>query len=331
MYQLLRPLIFCLDPEKAHRLSMQLLNKFVRKKMTAVVANPIQIIGLNFPNRIGLAAGWDKDGDYIDALFSLGFGFVEVGTVTPLPQSGNPKPRLFRLPFAKAIINRMGFNNKGVDYLVECLKARQVPGIIGVNIGKNKQTTNERAYNDYVICLRKIYAYADYVVINISSPNTPGLRDLHSEAYLTQLLRVLNETRLELAVTYKKRLPLLVKLSPDFPYLELPTFVDILLKYQIDGVIATNTTITRDGVIGLPQANEEGGLSGKPLAARSTQMISEIKKIAGDRLPIIGVGGIDSVESARAKFEAGASLVQVYTGLIYEGPRLISQLINMKI
>ena len=326
MYQYLRPLIFLLDPEKAHKLTITLLNKIIKKKMTPIVSNPRQLLGLHFPNRIGVAAGFDKNGECIDTLLSLGFGFVEVGTVTPLPQEGNPKPRLYRLPEAKAIINRMGFNNKGVDYLVERLKARQVSGIVGVNIGKNKDTPNDRAYRDYVICLKKVYAYADYIVINISSPNTPGLRDLHSEAHLTTLLEALNISRNELCVTHKKRVPLLVKLSPDFPYTELPTFVGVLLKHSIDGVIATNTTTAREGVIGLPHATEVGGLSGRPLCVQSTRMIQELKKNAQNRLAIIGVGGIDSAESAREKLAAGADLIQLYTGLIYEGPELIKKL-----
>ena len=325
MYHLLRSVIFKLDPEKAHQLTITLLNKGVRKKMTPIVSQPQQIFGLNFPNRIGVAAGFDKNGDCIDALLSLGFGFVEVGTVTPLPQEGNPKPRVFRLISAKAVINRMGFNNKGVDYLVERLKARQVPGIVGVNIGKNKETSNERAHRDYVTCLRKVYAYADYIVINISSPNTPGLRDLQSETYLTELLGAINESRQDLQKTHKKRVPLLVKISPDFSHADLPGFVTVVLKHQIDGIIATNTTLSREGVTDLPNATEEGGLSGKPLFERSTQMIRELKKIAPS-LSIIGVGGVDSIDSARAKFDAGASLVQLYTGLVYEGPELIKKL-----
>ena len=325
MYHLLRSVIFKLDPEQAHQLTLKFLTKMVKKKTTPIVSQPQQLFGLNFPNRIGIAAGFDKNGDCIDALLSLGFGFVEVGTVTPLPQEGNPRPRLFRLLSANAVINRMGFNNKGVDYLVERLKARQVPGIVGVNIGKNKETSNERAHRDYVTCLRKVYAYADYIVINISSPNTPGLRDLQAEAYLTELLGAINASRQDLQNMHKKQVPLLVKISPDFSYAELPKFVAVLLKHHIDGVIATNTTLSREGVADLPQANEEGGLSGKPLFERSTQMLRELKKIAPS-LPVIGVGGVDSVDSARAKFDAGASLVQLYTGLVYEGPELIKKL-----
>lgn len=329
MYQYLRPLIFLLDPERAHQLTIQLLSKIIKKKMTPVVSHPQQLWGLHFPNRVGVAAGFDKNGECIDALLSLGFGFVEVGTVTPLPQEGNPKPRLYRLPKARAVINRMGFNNKGVDYLVERLKARQVPGIVGVNIGKNKETANDQAYRDYLICLKKVYAYADYIVINISSPNTPGLRDLQSEAYLTTLLQHVTVARDELRMTHRKRVPLLVKLSPDFLYQELATFIDVLLKNHIDGVIATNTTVSRDGVGDLPHAAEAGGLSGRPLSKRSTEMLREIKKNTQDRLVIIGVGGIDGIESAQEKFAAGANLIQVYTGLIYEGPALVKALCSL--
>lgn len=329
MYQYLRPLIFLLDPEKGHQLTIQLLSKVIKKKMTPVVFHPRQLLGLNFPNRVGVAAGFDKNGECIDALLSLGFGFVEVGSVTPLPQEGNPKPRLYRLPEAHAVINRMGFNNKGVDYLVERLKARQVPGIVGVNIGKNKETANEQAYRDYLICLKKVYAYADYIVINISSPNTPGLRDLQSEAYLATLLERLSAARNELRAVHRKQVPLLVKLSPDFPHQELAAFIDVLLKHNIDGVIATNTTVSRDGVAALPHATEAGGLSGRPLFKQSTEMLREIKKNAQDRLVIIGVGGIDSASSAQEKFAAGADLIQVYTGLIYEGSALVKTLCSL--
>ncbi|PHQ79630.1 MAG: dihydroorotate dehydrogenase (quinone) [Coxiella sp. (in: Bacteria)] len=328
MYRLLRPLIFLLDPEKAHQLTRRALNAFGRKKAATKSQHPLELWGLTFPNRVGLAAGWDKDGECIDALFGLGFGFVEVGTVTPLPQVGNPKPRLFRLPKASAIINRMGFNNKGVDYLVGRLQARTVPGIVGVNIGKNKETPNDSAHEDYLICLKKVYQYADYITINISSPNTPGLRDLHAEEQLDVLLGALDSARDQLQQQFKKRVPLLIKISPDFPHEGLDAFLRVTLKHHIDGVIATNTTIKREGVEGLSHADEAGGLSGQPLAKRATDTVAEVKKIAGDRLPIIGVGGIDSVVSAHAKFTAGADLIQLYSGLVYQGPRLISAIIK---
>jgi dihydroorotate dehydrogenase len=322
IYRILRPFVFLIDPEKAHKLTQKVLRLFGRK-CSISEKNHVELLGLRFPSRVGLAAGWDKDGECIDQLFGLGFGFVEVGTVTPRPQEGNPKPRLFRLPQAGAVINRMGFNNKGVDYLVGRLKARKVAGIVGVNIGKNKDTPNEEAYKDYVICLRKVYNLADYITINISSPNTPGLRDLQAEESLDLLLLELEKVRNELQTQCKKRVPMLVKLSPDFPHEELEVFLNIIEKHKIDGVIATNTSISRKGVDGLQHAQEAGGLSGAPIAERSTHTIQEIKKIMGDRLPVIGVGGIDSKATADAKFAAGADLIQLYTGLVYVGPKLI--------
>lgn len=324
-YRLLRPIIFCLDPEKAHRLTQIILRLFGRKSAPAIT-NKKNLFGLTFPNSVGLAAGWDKNGECIDALFGLGFGFVEVGTVTPRPQQGNAKPRLFRLTQAEAIINRMGFNNKGVDYLVEQLKKRRVAGIVGVNIGKNKDTPNERAHEDYVQCLEKVYAYADYITINISSPNTPGLRDLHAEQSLDLLLREIDKARRNLAQHVQRSVPLLIKLSPDFPHQELEVFIKIILKHNINGIIATNTSMTREAVAGLKHADEKGGLSGKPIAERATHTIAAIKRIAGESLPIIGVGGIDSVAAANEKYAAGADLIQVYTGLVYQGPRLVQQL-----
>ncbi len=331
MYRLIRPLLFCLDPETAHRLAQQFLNLCVPKRQPKSQQSPIELMGMKFPNRIGMAAGWDKNGDCIDALLSLGFGFVEVGTVTPRPQSGNPKPRLFRIPRAQAMINRMGFNNHGVDYLVARLQQRRMPGIVGVNIGKNKDTSNEYAYKDYNTCLEKVYTYADYITINLSSPNTPGLRDLQAEHQLDALLAQIDYCRQELAQRHGKYVPLLVKLSPDYPHSELEAFINILLKHQIDGIIATNTSLSREGVEGLPNALEAGGLSGRVIADRATQAVAAIAAIAGPNLPIIGVGGIDSIEAAEEKFTAGASLIQLYTGLIYQGPALLNQLLRHKI
>lgn len=298
------------------------------KRAAVPITDPVELFGLRFPNRVGLAAGWDKDGECIDQLFGLGFGFVEVGTVTPRPQEGNPKPRLFRIPKAGAVINRMGFNNKGVDNLVTNLKRRSVAGIVGVNIGKNKDTPNERAHEDYVHCLTKVYAYADYVTINISSPNTPGLRDLHAAESLELLLRELARARSKLEQQQQRRVPLLIKLSPDFPHQQLEVFLNIALKHSIDGVIATNTSVSRDGVEGLGHGDEAGGLSGRPIAQRATATVAAIKAISGDRLEIIGVGGIDSEAAAQAKLNAGASLVQLYTGLVYEGPKLIKRIVD---
>lgn len=331
MYRLIRPLLFCLDPEIAHRLAQQFLNLCIPKCKPNNQQSPIELMGLKFPNRIGMAAGWDKNGDCIDALLSLGFGFVEVGTVTPRPQPGNSKPRLFRIPKAHAVINRMGFNNRGVDYLVARLKQRRVPGIVGVNIGKNKDTPNDRAYEDYNICLEKVYLYADYITINLSSPNTPGLRDLQAEHQLDALLAHIDHCRQQLAQQHDKRVPMLVKLSPDYPHAELEAFVNILLKHHIDGIIATNTSLSREGVEGLKNGSEAGGLSGSPIADRATKTVAAIAAIAGSNLPIIGVGGIDSVVAAKAKFMAGASLIQLYTGLIYQGPVLLKHLLRYKI
>lgn len=322
LYQLLRPLIFCFKPEAAHRWSQRLLRYF-GKRVSPAATDPTQLFGLTFPNKVGMAAGWDKDGECIDQLFGLGFGFVEVGTVTPRPQMGNPKPRLFRLPAAQAVINRMGFNNKGVDNLVNNLKARRVAGIVGVNIGKNKDTPNERAHEDYVYCLERVYPYADYVTLNISSPNTPGLRDLHASEHLEKLLDHVTAAQQRLETEFKRHVPLLIKLSPDFPHNQLEVFLNTALKQGIEGIIATNTSVSRDAVNGLRHGSEAGGLSGRPIAEQATQTIAAIKKITGDKLPIIGVGGIDSPEAAQQKFAAGADLIQLYTGLIYQGPGLV--------
>ena len=331
MYQLLRNLLFCLDAETAHGLTQRLLRLFfpaclAKRFQPKNPDTPLQVFGLSFPNRIGIAAGWDKNGECIDQLFGLGFGFVEVGTVTPKPQAGNPRPRLFRLKDYDAIINRMGFNNKGVDRLVENLKKRKLPGIIGVNIGKNKITPNEQAFEDYLICLNKVYPYADYITINISSPNTPGLRDLHAAEALDHLLQQLTDARKNLQSEHQKQVPLLVKLSPDLSTSELQTTIELLLKHEIDGVIATNTTVSRDRVKDHPLAKEQGGLSGRPVQSQARLMVAAIHEMAGDRLPIIGVGGIDSTASANSLFAAGAGLLQVYTGLIYRGPTLIRKL-----
>ncbi len=325
-YALFRPLLFCLDPERAHRFAQRYLRLFGTKKV-AKQSDPVTLLGLQFPNKVGLAAGWDKDGECIDVLFGLGFGFVEVGTVTPRPQEGNARPRLFRLVKSQALINRMGFNNKGVDYLIERLKKRRVPGIVGVNIGKNKDTPNQRAHEDYVFCLQKVYPYADYITINISSPNTPGLRDLHQQASLDLLLGELDNAREQLARERNKRVPMLIKISPDYPHKELDVFVKTLLKHNIDGIIATNTSLSRQGVMNQFHADEQGGLSGRPIAERSTDTIAKLRELAATQLPIIGVGGIDSRAAADAKYAAGADLIQVFTGLVYQGPGLIKQLV----
>lgn len=327
MYSLIRPFLFCLDPELAHKLAQRFINLCVPKCAPISANPPIELLGLQFPNRVGLAAGWDKNGDCIDALLSVGFGFIEVGTVTPRAQAGNPKPRIFRLPQADALINRMGFNNLGVDYLVQRLQQRRVAGIVGVNIGKNRDTPNERAHEDYLLCLEKVYPYADYVTINLSSPNTPGLRDLQAEEQLDMLLGKLEQRRQQLIQQHNMCVPLLVKISPDYPHEELKVFVDIVLKHNINGIIATNTSLSREGISGLHHSTEAGGLSGRPIAERSTSTVAAIAAIAGPSLPIIGVGGIDSAAAANQKYQAGAHLVQLYTGFIYKGPSLLQALL----
>lgn len=333
MYSLLKPLLFRLNPEVAHRLSLKLLRYglplfWAKKMQNSVPSAPCSQWGLHFPNPVGLAAGLDKDGECIDAWLALGFGFVEVGTVTPKPQPGNPRPRLFRLEAEQALINRMGFNNKGVDHLVTRLKQRKLEGIVGVNIGKNKETPLVQAVEDYRYCLEKVYPLADYITLNISSPNTPGLRELQQQQYLEDLLKALKTRQAQLARQHQRLVPLLVKISPDLSPEELYALADLLLRYEIEGVIATNTTLDRTGVRGSKYSTEQGGLSGKPLALKSTVMIKLLHEYCGSRLPIVGVGGILSAQDAQEKFKAGVSLVQLYTGFIYRGPELIREIVS---
>ena len=283
-------------------------------------------MGLDFPNVVGLAAGLDKNGDYIDALAALGFGHIEIGTVTPRPQPGNPKPRMIRLVEHEAIINRMGFNNDGVDRLIENVVRSRYRGILGINIGKNFDTPIERAADDYLICLRKVYAHASYVTVNISSPNTTNLRQLQQATELDRLLAALKAEQDALHQQHSKYVPLAIKIAPDLGDSDIDMIAAQLLKHSIDGVIATNTTISRAGVIGSPHEKEAGGLSGKPLTQRSTDIIRRLAQQLTGRIPIIGVGGIDSLLSAQAKLEAGAALVQIYTGFIYRGPQLIGEI-----
>jgi dihydroorotate dehydrogenase len=285
-------------------------------------------MGLNFPNPVGLAAGMDKNAEYIDSLAALGFGFIEVGTVTPRPQSGNPKPRLFRLPRAGAVINRMGFNNQGVDQLVKNIQQASFGGLIGINIGKNFDTPLEKAVDDYLVCLHKVYAVADYVTVNISSPNTPGLRQLQLGEELERLLSALKNAQLQLAKVHKKYVPLVVKIAPDLSDAELVAIANQLLASQIDGVIATNTTLSRVGVENQPSANEMGGLSGAPLLGRATQVVQQLSATLQGQIPIIAAGGVMSGADAQEKIKAGASLVQIYTGLIYRGPMLVKEIID---
>jgi dihydroorotate dehydrogenase len=332
MYKTLKKLLFLLPPEVAHRLSLFLLKKAPAKLFfTKKHLNPITALGLNFPNPIGLAAGFDKNGDHLESLAKLGFGFIEVGTVTPLPQEGNHKPRIFRFPFQKALINRMGFNNKGVDYLVERLKQHQYKGIIGVNIGKNAQTTIDEAVEDYLICLKKVYPYADYITLNISSPNTPNLRQLQQNSHLNCLLLAVSTMRSLLASEAGKYKPLLLKISPDETIETQEAIVNAVIKHQIDGIIATNTTTEKSCMQHLSHGNETGGLSGAPLFDASTATLNNLYSYIQEKKAntvLIGVGGIMKPADMQAKFSAGAQLVQVYTGLIYKGPLLIKRLIN---
>jgi dihydroorotate dehydrogenase len=333
LYALVRPLLFSLDPETAHNLTLPALKRAATLGLTGLIARPAadprHVMGITFPNPVGLAAGLDKDGAYIDGLAALGFGFIEVGTVTPRAQPGNPQPRIFRLPQAKAVINRMGFNNGGVDTFVANVQASKFfqnkEGVLGLNIGKNADTPIERAADDYLHCLEKVYPYASYVTVNISSPNTKNLRQLQGGSELDALLAQLKDAQQRLADRHKRYVPVALKIAPDIDSEQIKTIAAALLRHKIDAVIATNTTITRDAVKGMPHAEETGGLSGAPVFEPSNTVIRALKVELGDALPIIGVGGILSGGDAQAKIDAGASLVQLYTGLIYRGPALIKE------
>ncbi|MDT0511235.1 MULTISPECIES: quinone-dependent dihydroorotate dehydrogenase [unclassified Halomonas] len=329
MYSLARSLLFRLDAETAHGVALKGLDLAGRLGVAARlggerVEDPVELMGLRFPNRVGLAAGLDKNADHLDALGALGFGFVEVGTVTPRPQSGNPRPRLFRLPEAGAIINRMGFNNAGVDHLVARVRASRFDGVIGINIGKNLTTPVERAVDDYLACLEKVHPHAHYITVNISSPNTPGLRNLQFGDHLDGLLSALREAGSRLDRDSGRRVPLAVKIAPDMDADEVGLVSQCLAANEIDGVIATNTTVSREAVEGLAHADEQGGLSGRPVFESSSRVIRELRRRLPE-MPIIGVGGIDSGEAAVAKREAGADLVQLYSGFIYRGPALVAE------
>ncbi len=333
LYSLARPLLFSLDAETAHNLTLPSLRTAASLGLTQLLpkAEPDarQVMGLKFPNPVGLAAGLDKDGAYIDGLAALGFGFIEIGTVTPRAQAGNPKPRMFRLPQARAIINRMGFNNGGVDAFVNNVQAsrfyQEQQGILGLNIGKNVDTPIERATEDYLHCLEKVYPYAAYVTVNISSPNTKNLRQLQQASELDDLLSRLKQTQTKLADKYGRYVPLALKIAPDLDTEQIKSIAEALLRHKIDGVIATNTTISRAAVQGMAHAEEAGGLSGAPVLEASNQVIAALHQELGNALPIIGVGGILSGADAKAKMQAGASLVQLYTGLIYRGPALVRE------
>jgi dihydroorotate dehydrogenase len=333
MYTAIRNILFRLDAEVAHDFSLDILGAAERLKLLSLFApgtyyNPVEVMGLHFPNPVGLAAGLDKNGDYFNALGRLGFGFVEIGTITPKPQPGNPQPRMFRVPERQAIINRMGFNNKGVDHLVAQVKKRRYQGILGINIGKNASTPVEQAVDDYLTCMRKVYALADYITVNISSPNTPGLRDLQFGDSLNQLLAPLKQEQERLHRELGRYVPLAVKIAPDMDDAAIAQVANVLLGQGMDGVIATNTTIGRDGVEGCVNGDEAGGLSGLPVQDKSTAVIAALHSHLGKRIPIIGVGGIVDGASAAAKIEAGASLVQLYYGFIYRGPALIGEAVD---
>lgn len=332
-YPLLRPWLFSLDPEQAHNVTLSNLDRAQRWGLLRCLVDqpkpdPRTFCGITFPNPVGLAAGLDKDGKHIDALASLGFGFLEIGTVTPKPQPGNPKPRMFRLPEAQAIINRMGFNNDGVDACVKRVRESaywQNGGIVGLNIGKNASTPIENAASDYITAMEAVYDLASYITVNISSPNTQNLRALQGEDRLRSLLSSLHLAREALSDQYGVRKPLFLKIAPDLDQNDIKLIADLLLEFKIDAVIATNTTIARDAVKGLKFGEELGGLSGAPVRIASTEVVKNLKQYLGDAIPIIGVGGILSGQDALEKVEAGASLVQIYSGLIYRGPKLISE------
>ncbi|MBI3285240.1 MAG: quinone-dependent dihydroorotate dehydrogenase [Burkholderiales bacterium] len=332
-YSLARPLLFALDPEQAHNLTLPALRSAAKMGLGGLLGKPAAdvrtVMGISFPNPVGLAAGLDKDGAYIDGLAALGFGSLEIGTVTPRAQPGNPQPRMFRLPQAEAIINRMGFNNGGVDAFVKNVQGSRFyqdkQGVLGLNIGKNADTAIENAADDYLHCLAKVYPYASYVTVNISSPNTKNLRQLQGAGELDALLAQLKEAQQRLAEQHKRYVPLALKIAPDIAAEQIKTIADALLRHKIDGVIATNTTIARDAVQGMPHAQEAGGLSGKPVFEASNRVIRALHAELGNALPIIGVGGIFSGADAVTKMQAGAALVQLYSGLIYQGPALVKE------
>jgi len=330
IYPFFRPLLFTLDPETAHDMAFASLDVAARFGIAQALAprpmpSPVTAMGLDFPNRVGLAAGLDKNAAHIDGLAALGFGFIECGTVTPRPQPGNPKPRLFRLPEADALVNRLGFNNDGVERFLANAGRASWRGILGLNIGKNFDTPNARAADDYLVCLRAVYARASYVTVNISSPNTKGLRDLQSEEALAGLLGALKKEQQVLSDRHGKYTPIAVKIAPDLTMPAIDGIARLLVRHAVDGVIATNTTISRDGVAGLPHAEEAGGLSGRPLRDRATAVVAKLAQALDGALPIIGVGGILSGADAREKIDAGATLIQIYTGLIYRGPDLVAE------
>lgn len=331
LYSIFKPWLFKLSAERAHDFTLKSLKRLERSGLLNLYPRPTkcqtrEVMGIQFPNPVGLAAGLDKNGAYIDALATLGFGFIEIGTITPRPQPGNPKPRMFRIPEAQGVINRFGFNNLGVEALLRNVAAAKYKGVLGINIGKNFDTPNERAVDDYLHCLRKVYAHAHYVTVNISSPNTKNLRALQEKEALGQLLQTLKQEQQVLADRYGKYVPIALKIAPDLDEGQIADIASLLMQYRFDGVIATNTTLARDAVKGLPHAEEAGGLSGAPVRDRSTAVIRALSSHLAGALPIIGVGGILSGDDAAQKIEAGARLVQVYSGLVYRGPVLVDEI-----
>ena len=328
-YDLARKALFATDPETAHELTLEGLKMGHRFGATRLLCKekpqPVECMGLTFPNPVGVAPGLDKNGDYFEALGDLGFGFVEIGTITPRPQPGNPKPRVFRLTKAQAMINRLGFNNKGVDHLVHRVRNHRFRGVLGINIGKNFDTPNDRAADDYLICLEKVYQYADYITVNISSPNTKNLRDLQSEDALDQLLGVLAKRREELADKHDRLAPMALKVAPDLEEGAITAIADVVSRHGMDAVIATNTTISRDAVAGMEHAEETGGLSGAPLKEKADQVLGELRKALPEDIAMIGVGGITRGQDAVDKLKKGADLVQFYTGMVYRGPELVTE------
>jgi dihydroorotate dehydrogenase len=333
LYPLLRPLLFSLDPETAHEVTFGGLDIAAKLRIAQLAVarirdDPVEVMGLRFPNRVGLAAGLDKNAAHIDGLAALGFGHLECGTVTPRAQPGNPRPRLFRLAQAQALINRMGFNNEGLDAFVANAGSARYNGVLGLNIGKNFDTPIDRAVDDYVACLRGCYTHASYVTVNVSSPNTKGLRDLQHATALGKLVGMLKAEQAALADQHGKYTPIVLKIAPDLNAASIDRIAKLLVRHRVDAVIATNTTLARDAVQGLPHADEAGGLSGRPLRERATQVVQRLARTLDGALPIIGVGGILSGDDAKEKLDAGAALVQLYTGLIYRGPDLVAECVR---
>ncbi|MCB1907556.1 MAG: quinone-dependent dihydroorotate dehydrogenase [Rhodocyclaceae bacterium] len=330
MYSLIRPLLFATDPERVHHWTIAALRAAgdLLPAGHPLAATPATVMGIDFPNRVGLAAGLDKNGEAIDGLARLGFGFLEIGTVTPRPQPGNPRPRMFRLPEVQGIINRLGFNNDGVDALLANVRGAGFKGVLGINIGKNAATPIERAVDDYLGCLERVYPLASYVTVNISSPNTANLRQLQGESELDALLAALKAAQRSLADRHGRYVPLVLKIAPDLDERQIIDIADALRRHRIDGAIATNTTLARDRVQGLAHAGEAGGLSGAPLFDTATAVLARLCQALGGELPVIGVGGITDGAGARAKLDAGASLVQLYTGLVYRGPALVAEVVR---